>query len=155
MMRCQRLEHRFVQYVPETLEVGVLYISLEFCTASHLCCCGCGEEVVTPLSLVAWWMTFDGESVSLWPSIGNWTLKCRSHYVIDHGNVLTAPPWNEAQVEAERRRDSAARTRHYGTPETGPPTPHSPPAQQVPAAPPPAATKRGWWARLWKRLFGS
>ena len=154
MMRCQRLEHRFVQYVPEALEAGVLYISLEFCTASHRCCCGGGEEVVTPLSPVAWRMMYDGESVSLWPSIGNWTLKCRSHYVIDHGNVLTAPPWNEVQVEAERRRDRAARARHYGTPETVPPTPYSPPAQQVPAAPP-AATKHGWWARLWKRLFGS
>jgi hypothetical protein len=150
MMRCRKLEHRFVQYVPEKLDPGVLYISLEFCTASHSCCCGCGEEVVTPLSPVAWRMTFDGESVSLWPSIGNWTLKCRSHYVIDHGNVLTAPPWNNAQVEAERQRDRAARAQHYGTPPIAPPTP----VPQPPSAPP-REKKHGWWARLWQRIFGS
>ena len=145
MTRSRKLEHRFVQYVPETLEPGVLYVSLEFCTASHRCCCGCGEEVVTPLSPVAWRMTFDGETVSLWPSIGNWTLKCRSHYVIDRGHVRTGLPWSDAEVEAERQRDRAERARYFGTPPAQPPTTPSP-------TPPPP--ELGWWARQWRRLFG-
>jgi len=61
-------------------------------------------------------MTFDGETISLWPSIGNWTLKCRSHYVIDRGEVIAAPPWTDEQVEAERHRDRAAKARFYGQP---------------------------------------
>jgi hypothetical protein len=53
-------------------------------------------------------MTFDGETISLRPSIGNWTLKCRSHHVIDCGKVIEAGSWSDEQVEAERRRDRAA-----------------------------------------------
>lgn len=153
MMRCQKLEHRFVQFVPEKLEPGVLYISLEFCTASHACCCGCGEEVVTPLSPVQWRITFDGETVSLWPSIGSWSLQCRSHYVIDHGRVLTAPPWNDAQVEAGRQRDREERAHHYGAPQDAQPAPQVVRPPQMPSAPP-EEKKYGRWTRLWKWIFG-
>ncbi|MEW1836919.1 DUF6527 family protein [Nonomuraea angiospora] len=45
-----RLDHRFVEHIPERLEPGELYISFPFATAAHLCACGCGKEVVIPLS---------------------------------------------------------------------------------------------------------
>ena len=115
MIHHQRLQHQFVQYIPEQLSIGVLYISIEYGTAAHSCCCGCGERVVTPFTPTDWKMTYDGETVSLWPSIGNWTLACRSHYVIDRGRVLEAGPWTDKQVAAERRRDKAAKARHYDT----------------------------------------
>lgn len=146
MTRCQRLEHRFVESIPEKLDAGVLYVSVEFCAAAHACCCGCGEEVVTPLSPAAWRVTFDGESVSLWPSIGNWSLPCRSHYVIERGVVTTALPWSDAQVEAGRRRDREARDRHYSTPPMKEPS--------NPVAPIPPASAPGWWTRLKRRLLG-
>ena len=50
MIHLHRFEHRFVQNIPEQLEPGILYISMEFATAAHRCFCGCGEEVVTPFS---------------------------------------------------------------------------------------------------------
>lgn len=103
-MRHKRLDHRFVEHIPERLEPGILYVSMEYATSAHSCCCGCGEEVVAPFTPTDWKMSFDGETVSLCPSIGNWTLKCRSHYVIDRGKVIEASPWNNEQVEAERRR---------------------------------------------------
>ena len=78
MSRTHCLEHRFVQYIPEALDEGVLYISVEFATASHACCCGCGNEVVTPIDPVGWTLSFDGVTVSLSPSIGNWQLSCQS-----------------------------------------------------------------------------
>lgn len=109
MMRHGHLEHRFVQHIPNVLESGVLYISMEYGTAAHSCCCGCGEEVVTPLTPTDWKMTFDGETVSLNPSIGNWTLACRSHYVIKRGQVIEAEPWTDNQIEAERYRDRVAK----------------------------------------------
>ena len=115
MIRLERLQHQFVQYIPQQLSPGVLYISMEYGTAAHSCCCGCGEQVVTPFTPTDWKMTYDGETISLWPSIGNWTLACRSHYVIDRGRVLEAGPWTDKQVAAERRRDQAAKARHYGT----------------------------------------
>ena len=118
MMQVTRLEHRFCTHIPENLEPGVLYVSMEFATAAHSCCCGCGEEIVTPFTPTDWRMAFDGQNISLWPSIGNWTLPCRSHYVVRNGVVIEAPPWSEEQIAAERRRDRAAKARFYGTPDT-------------------------------------
>src|SRR3954447_18777298 len=113
MIRWHSLEHRFVKHIPEQLEPGVLYISMEYGSAAHSCCCGCGEEVVTPFTPTDWKMTFDGETVSLWPSVGNWNQRCRSHYVIERGQVLGAGHWTDAQVAAERLRDKAAKALHY------------------------------------------
>lgn len=113
MMRNQTLEHRFVRNVPRELDPGVLYISMDYATAVHACCCGCGDRVVTPFTPTDWRMTFDGESISLHPSVGNWNQKCRSHYVIQRNRVLEAGPWSSAQVEAERRRDKMTKAAHY------------------------------------------
>ena len=114
-MRFGRLEHRFCTHIPESLEPGVLYVSMEYATAAHSCCCGCGEEVVTPFTPMDWKMTFDGRAISLWPSVGNWTLPCRSHYVVREGAVTQARPWTDEESAAERRRDRAAKARYYGT----------------------------------------
>lgn len=81
-MRHTSLTHEFVEYVPAVLVEGVLYVSLRFATVVHLCPCGCGNKVVTPLSPADWHLLFDGEVVSLTPSIGNWSLPCKSHYWI-------------------------------------------------------------------------
>jgi hypothetical protein len=113
MMPHQTLEHRFVRNVPRELEPGVLYISMDYATAVHSCCCGCSDRVVTPFTPTDWRMTFDGESISLHPSVGNWNQKCRSHYVIQRSRVLEAGTWSNAQVEAERRRDKRAKAAHY------------------------------------------
>lgn len=150
MIRWHRLEHRFVKHIPEQLEPGLLYISMEFGSAAHSCCCGCGEEVVTPFTPTDWKMTYDGETVSLWPSVGNWKQRCRSHYVIENGQVIEAGPWSDEDVAAERRRDKAVKARHYGVPQqasvsvapTATPTPTLPPAEPS-----------RWWSRLHKQLF--
>jgi len=112
-MRHQALQHRFVRNVPRDLDPGVLYISTDYATAVHSCCCGCGERVVTPFTPTDWRMTFDGETISLHPSVGNWNQKCRSHYVIQRNRVLEAGTWSASQVEAERRRDKLAKATYY------------------------------------------
>lgn len=117
MMRHTCLEHRFVKHIPEHLEPGVLYICMEYATAAHHCCCGCGKEVVTPFTPTDWSMTFDGETVSLYPSIGNWNFACRSHYFIRRGRVVEATSWTDEQVEAGRRQDRAVKANYYATPE--------------------------------------
>lgn len=113
MIKNKQLRHRFVDTMPEHIEPGVLYVSIEYATATHRCCCGCGEEVVTPFSPAQWQMIFNGDAVSLHPSVGNWNLPCRSHYVIREGRVIEAPPWTEEEVQAGRRRDKDARTRYF------------------------------------------
>ena len=79
-------------------------MSATYSTAAHLCCCGCGKEVVTPLSRAQWVLTFDGH-VSLRPSIGNWTLPCRSHYVIDRRRVRWARSFSDAAIRSNREDD--------------------------------------------------
>lgn len=100
-----QLQHRFVEGFPDELEQGILYIALDYATMSHLCCCGCGQEVVTPLSPKDWKIIFDGETVSVSPSIGSWSLPCRSHYVIRNGNVQWAGDWSDDQIQRGRQRD--------------------------------------------------
>lgn len=97
-MKQTSLVHEFVDTLPATLQPGVVYVSIRFATVAHLCCCGCGEEVVTPLSPARWQLGFDGRTISLYPSIGSWTLPCRSHYWIRNDSVRWAEEWSDAKI---------------------------------------------------------
>jgi hypothetical protein len=104
-VQLSRLEFRFVEFIPHTIEDGILLISLPFATAIHRCCCGCGREVVTPLARDGWTLSFDGESVSLHPSIGNWSFPCHSHYWIRRSQVEWARQWSRYEIEVNRSRE--------------------------------------------------
>ena len=82
------LTHEFVEFIPDELKEGIVYVSVMFATVAHKCCCGCGREVVTPLSPTDWKLIYDGQSVSLEPSIGNWSFACQSHYWIRGNRVI-------------------------------------------------------------------
>lgn len=96
-----RLTHQFVEFIPEKLVDGIVYISTTYCIASHLCCCGCGREVITPIAPKEWSVTFDGESVTLRPSIGNWRFACRSHYWIRKNCIEWIPDWANDNLVAD------------------------------------------------------
>jgi hypothetical protein len=108
-----RLSHEFVKNVPDKLEDRVLYISVEYASVIHKCCCGCGNEIVTPLSPTGWRLTFDGETISLYPSIGNWSLKCQSHYWIANSTVKWAPKWTKDEIERGRKREQLSKKAYY------------------------------------------
>jgi hypothetical protein len=103
--------------MPGQLDEGVLYISMRFRTALHKCVCGCGYEVVTPFSPTDWQLTFDGESVSLSPSIGSWEFACRSHYFITNNQIEHAEDWDDWQVQKGRDRDKKRKKNYYGNTE--------------------------------------
>lgn len=145
MLKTLHLDHQFVRHLPDALHPGILYISMEYATASHLCCCGCGEEVVTPFAPAQWKMTFDGDAVSLHPSVGNWLLACRSHYVVRQGRVIESEPWSEAKVAAGLARDKVARTQMFA-PKAAPAVPTAP--TQPPTQPEAAPVKMGFWTQL-------
>lgn len=111
-MTISRLTPQFVEHFPEKLESGELYLAMEFATAAHLCACGCGNKVITPFSPTDWQMFFDGETVSLKPSIGNWTLRCRSHYWVRSGRIVWAGDMSQEAITAGRKRDIQAKTLH-------------------------------------------
>jgi hypothetical protein len=107
------LQHKFVEFIPDVLEDGTLYISIEYCTAIHKCVCGCGNEVVTPLSPTDWQLTFDGKNVSLSPSIGNWNFECKSHYFIKKNQVRLARNWNDWEITDGRKSDVKKKKKYF------------------------------------------
>lgn len=97
----------FSQYIPADLDEGILYISLDYATAVHLCACGCSAKVVTPFGPADWQLVFDG-TVSLRPSVGNGQLPCRSHYFIRQDQILWAREMTASATKVASERDQAA-----------------------------------------------
>lgn len=113
MKRTTVLNHKFVECIPDRLEEGIIYISMLYATAAHKCCCGCGSEVITPFSPTDWKLIFDGETVSLAPSIGNWNFKCKSHYWINQNRVEWAKQLSAKEINYGRHQDSINKMKYY------------------------------------------
>lgn len=105
------LKHKFVEIIPDIIEDGIIYVSIKYCTAIHKCVCGCGNEVVTPISPTDWELTFDGKTISLYPSIGNWNFKCQSHYWIKKNKIIYASKWKNEKIQAGRKKDKERKTK--------------------------------------------
>jgi len=107
------MKHEFLEFIPDKLQEGVIYISIPYATVAHKCACGCGNEVITPLSPTDWKLTFDGESVTLFPSIGNWSFDCRSHYWITNNRIEWSYQLSESEIRDGRILDKLNKTTYY------------------------------------------
>jgi hypothetical protein len=136
------LAYEFVDFIPDDLKDRTLYVSITYCTAVHKCCCGCGREVVTPVSPTGWQLTFDGKAVSLYPSIGSWRLPCQSHYFITKNKAVWAQKWTKRQIAEGREREARAREKYFAD------TQHTD-AAEAPSAP--AARPKGTES-LWQKI---
>lgn len=143
MSKISGLSHEFVEFLPDELEDGKVYISIPYATATHKCCCGCGNEVVTPLTPTDWKLIFDGQTISLDPSIGNWSFPCQSHYWIRKDKVKWDFKWSNAEVEAGRAQDQASKKTYFAAPKEKP----EPVAQYIPTS-----EKRGTLLDFWNKL---
>lgn len=117
----------WIDDMPPSLKPGNLYISVKHRLTEHLCACGCGTEVSLPLSRSEWCIEYDGESVSIRPSIGNWRLPCRSHYIIEKGHTRWCLAWTEKEIRAGQARDREAKTADIAR----------------------RRRKARWWSRIW------
>ncbi len=108
-----KLKHEFVEFIPDQLDDGTIYISIHYATASHKCPCGCGNEIVTPLTPTDWTLLFDGVSIALDPSIGNWSFDCKSHYWIKKNRIIWAKKWSNEMIELNRKCDSQMKQNYY------------------------------------------
>ncbi|WP_205461843.1 DUF6527 family protein [Mangrovibacterium lignilyticum] len=97
-MKVNEFSVQFVEYMPEEILQGELYVSMKYSVVIHSCACGCGEKVVTPLSPDDWHLSYDGETISLKPSIGNWDFPCQSHYWIRENKVINAEAWDNQEA---------------------------------------------------------
>ena len=112
-MRVEAVRYEFVELIPEELKEGTLYVSIPYATAAHRCCCGCAIKVVTPLTPTDWRITFDGETVSLDPSIGNWGFACQSHYCVNRNRVVWARRWSQREINEARAADRIAKEGYF------------------------------------------
>ena len=94
----------FVETIPEKLKSGHIYISLEYNVAVHLCACGCGRTVITPLGTHGWTISFARNKLTLSPSIGNFNYPCSSHYFIIKNNVVWCDERDHGRKLKKRNR---------------------------------------------------
>jgi hypothetical protein len=118
-MRKKSIRPEFVEFIPDKVKESILYISCHYATATHKCACGCGEIVVTPISPTYWSMIWNGETVSLDPSIGNWSLPCQSHYWILENKIVWARTWSAQEIKEGRKDDALKAARYFEKPQHG------------------------------------
>jgi len=83
------IKAEFVTFIPDRIEEGILYISKEYNTCTHLCGCGCGERVPLPLDPNNWTLMMNRDKPTLTPSIQQ-RFECKSHYFITDGEIIKA-----------------------------------------------------------------
>jgi Family of unknown function (DUF6527) len=146
MKRRTTITHEFVEYIPERLDDGIVYGSIPYTTIAHKCFCGCGHEVITPLSPTDWRLTFDGVSISLDPSIGNWSFACQSHYFIRGNVVHWAGHFTNDEIDAVREHDRLRKAARFDAELAHTTTVASP-------APKASAKRGGLWRSLVRRYL--
>ena len=114
MSRLTMIQPQFVEFVPKELEDGILYISIPYSTTVHKCACGCGSKITLPINPARWRFLWDGERISLWPSVGNWSYPCQSHYWIEQNQIEWARTMSVDEIERNRTSDKAVREGYLG-----------------------------------------
>ena len=150
----KKLEIQFVEFMPKGLRPDTLYVSMEYATAVHLCACGCGSKVVTPLAPVAGWkLTYDGENLTLAPSIGNWSFPCRSHYFIRNSRIVWAGDMPQAEILAGREQDRKAIDLRYNKAPTAQTTTREPEENERISSTSVSQSKNGILKSLFNRIM--
>ena len=109
----KRMELLKIKFLPKELDEGILYVSKKFGVAGHLCPCGCGNKVITPLDSFEWKLKVKKGKPSLFPSIGNWQLDCKSHYWIINGQIEWSEQWSEKEIVEGNKREEIYRNMYF------------------------------------------
>ena len=80
-----KVNHCFVDTIPDALEKDMIYISKKYKTCVHLCLCGCGNQSVTPVGINNWSILEDKKGITFNPSILNNNCPNKYHYIITKG----------------------------------------------------------------------
>jgi hypothetical protein len=102
-----------VKYLPQELDSGILYVSKKYGIAGHLCPCGCGNKIISPLGRTEWHLKVKNGKPTLYPSLGNWQLSCRSHYYIIDGEIEWSYQWNDDQIKRGQNAEDMRRKNYF------------------------------------------
>ena len=112
-MKSKTIKYKFVKFIPDDIKEEILYISIPFATAIHKCACGCGKRVVTPIRFTDWSLIWNGDTVTMDPSIGNWSFPCKSHYWIEENKIIWARKWNDFEIDLGRKQNKKFKDKYY------------------------------------------
>lgn len=112
-MKIQRLTLERVEFMPKQLTPGVLYVSEQYGAVAHLCACGCGKKIRTPLGPTSWSLVEGLNGPTLSPSVGNWQQECKSHYIIEDGDVVECGRWTDEEIISGRMREQASAKEYF------------------------------------------
>lgn len=102
--RIDKLRPVYVEHLPDLLDPGLLYVSMKYAICAHSCACGCGKKVFTPLGLKDWQLYYDGVTITLTPSIGNYSFPCHSHYFIRMNRIVWVNDAYDKQAEKPKKK---------------------------------------------------
>jgi hypothetical protein len=108
-----KIELQHVHFMPKELKPGVLYVSEKFGAVAHLCACGCGSKIRTPLGPTDWSLEETDSGPTLYPSVGNWQLPCQSHYWIYQGEIRWSDKWSPEKIAANSRGEEERRHAYF------------------------------------------
>jgi len=99
--------------MPLNLQEGILYVSLENEVVGHLCPCGCANKILIRIGKAGWQYTEVKGEVTLFPSLGNWNLPCRSHYWIRKNKIMWSGDWTDEVIEEGRQSDIEKKRQYF------------------------------------------
>lgn len=102
-----------VKYLPQELDSGILYVSKKYSIVGHLCPCGCGNKIITPLGSTEWKLKIRKGKPTLYPSLGNWQLSCKSHYWIIDGEIEWSYQWDDDQIKRGQKAEDMRRKFYF------------------------------------------
>jgi len=91
MKTLQKVEITFeyVEFIPEERKEKIIYISEKYGVTVHNCLCGCGGKTILPIDCIidgqdlGWKLIKEpNDKISFTPSVGNFQMPCKSHYII-------------------------------------------------------------------------
>jgi len=85
-----KVKYKICKILPslKDMENNVVYISKKYLSTSHKCICGCGIQIHMGLMPNEWKYQIDSNNkISMQPSVGNYQIPCKSHYIFYKGNA--------------------------------------------------------------------
>ena len=112
--KAQEIRPRFVESIPPGRPpAGEFLISIKYGMGVLRCPCGCGNTMDVNIEPHRWSIKWDGEHISVCPSISSDWMGCRSHYWVRRNRIVWGYPISRTAEEKKEKEEAKARERIY------------------------------------------